>query len=102
MGYSLEWPETADTKSLSLRCRHFNGRNRMAVCASGSPRSGAAGDLAEHGLGGQAMERHDGGEIGAAEPVMGENHGGGGHVPACLRGRNVHHDAEIQMTVVES
>ena len=58
-------------------------------------------DLPEQGFGDHAVKRHDDAEIGAPAPVMGENQGGGGHLLAVVRGRNIHDNAEIEVMVVE-
>src|ERR1700733_14437349 len=59
-------------------------------------------NLLEQGFGNHAMEWHNGGKIGAPEPVMGENQGGRGHFPAAPRREKIHDDAEIQVMVVEA
>src|ERR1700751_1109193 len=74
----------------------------MAVCTGPLLRRRNQANLPEQGLRDQAVERHDSGEIGVAESVVGENEGGGGHIPAAIRGRNIYHYAEIQMMVVQS
>ena len=71
--------------------------------AVGQPRAYVSGaDSPQHGADDQPVERQDGCQVGAAEPIMGSHQRRRGDLLACLGSGDVHDEAKVEMSVVEA